>query len=833
MKLNKLSLAVGLSIYGALPVSMVHAQQDGINADNKSGINEEELVVIGTATSVARSAFDSPVNAVAIDEESIARLSASSNADLLRNVPGVAVEGGGGEVAVNLRVIGLPTAGQYSFTPLNFDGFTSFSYFGLNTSSFDVYQRPDLGVERVEFVRGGVSNLFGPGSVAGVLNYISKTGSDEPEGKVQLEMAQDGRLATNFAASGKVGGDDSKDYFALSGYYRYDEGPVDTGINSDGYQIKGNFKHEFEDGSGEFKIFAQAIDDRVAFFLPLPLDAESQEFAQGNNGQDVETIQTGALSNLVYPTANGSRELSVANGVSTSGGSLGLEYDKEYDSGWRVDIKGKYSKYDHTFNFFAPAGGDNVRTQDNFLAWAGLDGYDASSFNYVDTGEELAATDLIYRSQVWERVRPARDFTGEFNLIKDLEINSVTHTFTVGSFFSRAVADDFNHRIFYTSEFNDKPRLVNVSVSGDNAATTDVETGTQHYSVNGYAGSSSHVNNGGSVNRTALYFADQIEGDRWNFDVGVRIEDFDGEYFTEGSRSAPVDPGLYNIAADDGVLANLANDNIGDGRVRNIEFDDTAWAASVSGLYRLTDSMNVFGNLSRGFFWPQLRGYPGLLGDTTPTSVVGDSFAEEIITQGTLGLKFATGNFDGSISGFYVQLDDRQNIDVIEQANGDFITVTEEVSSKAKAIEAIGNYSLGDYVTLNANLTWNDGEYSSGPNDGKEIERIPDLLAGAGIVFDNDVFNLGVDYSYRSKNWANSSNTVELDALNLIRLSAGYALELSDEEELHFGLSVFNATDERGLTEGNPRAGGTASGDFAVGRPILPRRVTLKVTYSF
>jgi len=38
---------------------------------------------------------------------------------------------------------------------------------GLNSSAPDVYYRTDLGIDRLEFVRGGVSNLFGGGGIGG------------------------------------------------------------------------------------------------------------------------------------------------------------------------------------------------------------------------------------------------------------------------------------------------------------------------------------------------------------------------------------------------------------------------------------------------------------------------------------------------------------------------------------------------------------------------------------------------------------------------------------------------------------------------------------------
>ncbi|MGH8310772.1 MAG: TonB-dependent receptor plug domain-containing protein, partial [Steroidobacteraceae bacterium] len=170
-------------------------------ADDEAPVEE----VLVTGTSLARAAHDTPLAATTFDDEKLAKLTSNSQADILNSVPTIKAEGGGGEVATNVFIKGLPSGGQYQFTPLEYDGMPVFSSFGLNSSAYDVYYRNDLGIERLEFVRGGVSNLFGPGSVAGRINYISKTGSDQPEATVQLELAEEDRMRGDFAMSGPFG----------------------------------------------------------------------------------------------------------------------------------------------------------------------------------------------------------------------------------------------------------------------------------------------------------------------------------------------------------------------------------------------------------------------------------------------------------------------------------------------------------------------------------------------------------------------------------------------------------------------------------------------------
>ena len=72
----------------------------------------EEIVVTGT--SLARSVLDTPFAATTFDENRLAKLTANSQADILNSVPTIKAEGGGGEVATNVFINGLPSGGNIS-----------------------------------------------------------------------------------------------------------------------------------------------------------------------------------------------------------------------------------------------------------------------------------------------------------------------------------------------------------------------------------------------------------------------------------------------------------------------------------------------------------------------------------------------------------------------------------------------------------------------------------------------------------------------------------------------------------------------------------------------
>ncbi|MGH8284532.1 MAG: hypothetical protein ACRETT_02060, partial [Steroidobacteraceae bacterium] len=67
-----------------------------------------------------------------------------------------------------------------------------------------------------------------------------------------------------------------------------------------------------------------------------------------------------------------------------------------------------------------------------------------------------------------------------------------------------------------------------------------------------------------------------------------------------------------------------------------------------------------------------------------------------------------------------------------------------------------------------------------------------------------------------------------------LRLNAGYTFGFHDSTA-RVGVDVYNLLDDDGITEGSPRqdASQAVGGAFFVGRPVLPRRYTVRFTVNF
>lgn len=757
----------------------------------------DEIVVTGSFSE--RSQKDSPISITLLNAKQLATESFNSQADILRTIPGITAEGGGGEVASNVFVRGMPSGGQYQFTPLQVDGLPTISTFGLNSSAHDVYFRNDIGIRNLEFIKGGASTLFGAGSVAGIINYTSITGTARQQNKIGLEWAQGGRLKTDFLTAGPMGDDL---YYAFSGFYRYDEGPIKTGLITKGYQLRGNIKKLFNKGKSSFIIYTQLIDDNVQFYLPYPLQNDNGTFKRpkGNDGKTIYTLLTGAATDFSFDTPNGRFESPIENGVITKGGYVMADLQHSFGNDWLLHSKVKVANYDHWFNLFLDGDGvHNVpETQANYLADRNLPN---GSFTYVDNTAILGANDLVFENRVLDRQRPMQEIAGEFNLTKDINTGSLKHSITIGSYLSNTRAEDNNWIWNYLSDFSNSPRMVNLTYV-DNTGNTVT------YANNGFISGRQTANRYHQSSKSAIYVADEIKGDKFSLDVGVRWERAVGVISRETT---------------------IGSNTFEKGQVTASDF-----AVVLAGLYKLNDQINLYANASRGYFFPELRGVkfssPG----------IPQTYQTEKINQAEIGAKVGTNKFAATVAGFFVGLNDRRNIDFVNDGQGG---VREEVftqNTQTLGVEGTANYQVIDGLSLNTQLTYQEHQFTkvegNADLEGKRLRRQPLFKGSLALNYNKNQIDFNASLTYLGQRYANDANTVRLDPYSLVRLGAGYTFNLDKQGgKLRLGVAIFNLLDNAGITEGSPRQGNSQVGtaNFFVGRPILPRRISLRALFEF
>ena len=784
-------------------------------------VAQQPDVIIITGTSRARAAFNTPLAVTSLGEARLQKIAASSQADILNTVPTLKADAGGGEVASNIFVRGLPSGGQYQFTPLMYDGLPVLSTFGLNSSAYDVYYHNDLGIDRLEFVQGGVSNLFGPGSVAGLINYLSKTGTDNFRGIAQIEVAQRGRARADLAMSGPLGGNT---YYAFSGFYRYDDGPVKTDLKTKGYQLRGNIKHRFADGSGSVTVYGQWIDDQVQFYLPIPLNGSNRSRIAGNDGDKVyQVLFRDGLEGLAFNTPDGIFTTDAEEGVLTRGGQIALAFDKQLGNGWGINGRTKWSKYKHQFALWSD--GDGVinvpETLQSFLTNRGLGSLANASFTFADGSGAVPANFLLFANRITDRNRPVHDFTGELNLTKEAEFGATNHKFTLGGFYGNASAKDFNVTTTYLAEFNNQPRLVNLVVTNP---TTGAQTIiSRNGLLNAGAG---YVNNRHEAERYAVYGADQIDAERLKFDIGFRWERINADIRRERTATVVTDATTPN-------LSTALRDVIwGNGTFLTAKVHTSEWAAAAGVLYRLTDNVNLYANASRGYFFPEPRAV------TFNALAQPQSYTAEIIKQAEVGLKFNAGAVSGTAAAFYNKLTNRRQILFVNDGSGGFTEVVNLVGTEAYGVDGTLRFQIMPNLAAEGNVTLQHARYkafdTTPANVGNNIERQPSLLYNAGLYYDDDRFDASIFTNYTGDVYTASANTIKLKGFNVVNLDAGVKLGIIGRK-VRLGVNVFNLLNTDATTEGSPRQDNnqTTGGAFFVGRPVLPRRIAARLTVDF
>lgn len=803
---TKQTLVVSFVGYDNALVPVTENSKDLVVVLKEAGSSLSSIVV--TANNSRRSQMEMPISVTTFSASKLAGLRFNSNADILRVVPGITAEGGGGDVAANIFVRGLPSGGQYQFTPLQIDGMPVVGTMGLNSSAPDVYFRNDLGFNNVEFVRGGSSTLYGAGSVAGIINYASKYGSNQSKTILETEVASPGKTRFDFNTSGAI--TENSLFYNVSGTYRYDEGPIKTGLTSNGYQVRGNVRKVLNNGF--FTLHFQLIDDKAQFLLPYPLTG-NRERPVGWDGQTIYSLQTASATLLTARTPNGLYQSQAANGAWTKGGYVMADFQKDFENGWRLNAKVRSAKYQHQFNFFGTDGsGRNPLTQANFLKT--ITGAATGAYTYADDNTVVNPAALVLQNNITDRNRPLTEMSALMTLSKEFKTGSIDHSFTMGTFGSRTEAGDFNLQLRFLSEFKDQPRLLNLT-------TTDASNVATKFTVNGVASVPGYTNKTITSKKQAFYFSDEMQVGKLKLDAGLRFETISANGSIEKTATAKNTDGI-NVAFGTGAFDRF-----------NVSTSD--WALAMAASYPVADHVNAYANFSKGYFFPELRGLSVKYNSGKPAYPI---YQPEKINQYETGIKLNYTKLTLTAAYFSATLNDRLLVQYLN-VGGAIQEVSKFISTKSSGFEGTADFEFAKNLHLISSVTSQKATYTKDEttptNVGKWVERQPQFMYDAGVYYANKTFDLGFSNNYQGKRFGNASNLVSLDEYSIARLTAGYNMILDAKSTLRFSGGIFNVFNSEGITEGNPRAGDaqTNSGDFFVGRPILPRSYYLRVTFTF
>jgi catecholate siderophore receptor len=785
----------------AAPSTQPAAEPAKDEAKSGDGLQLDRVVVTGT--SQARSKMRSSVSISTVEGEGIVTSTASSATEVLRSVPGIRSESSGGESNANVGVRGIPiSAGGARYIQFQEDGLPVLQFGDIAFATPDTWIRADVNLDRLEVVRGGSASTLATGGPGGIINFISKNGS-QPGGSISLSQGLGyDHTRVDLGYGTRIA---PKTRFFVGGFQRVGDGgrPGADGAEKGG-QIRANLTQDFDGGfvRASFKY----LDDNTPTFLPTPV-----RFVNG----EIKTIpgldpRRAAFYDVAWPkdntlTASNGRELSdISKGLSAKSTAFGVEFELDVGGGFKVSNKFRTAKNSGRFIGIFP--GDDVKA-----APAGTTIATGSGAGTAYTGDIFTA--VIFNTKLNDLGLTANDF----KVAKRFDLGGTDNVTVTGGLYasSQKVKLTWNFNRYSLSAQEEGARVLNVPLEPGVPPAADTPA-----VINGSPGfGGCCMNTQDSKYKTiAPYLILAYEAGPLSADISVRQDrnSASGTYnqtiFTP--QGDPLDP--LDTRPISGVRYDLANP-------RRIDYDFNKTSFSLGGNYRITNDIAVFARYSDGAAYNADRitffNNAGLVNGSSPT------IPQNKVKQWEGGVKWRQGGLSMFATLFLAKTDEI-NVDLTSTP----IAVNNN-KFKSKGLELEGAYRAGDF-RISGGATFTDAEQADGRTPKRQAKLVyqltpeysfGNLSLGASIVGTT----ASKDDAPTGPNGAiippdrTGSLSITLPAFFTVNAFASY--QFTDAIALQ--LAANNLFDKIGYTESNDGRGAARSIN---GRTV---KATLKYTF--
>lgn len=807
----------------------------------------EEVVVTGRAGSEVQKKVEASYAITTVSEEKLRLQSPVSVAEVLKNVPGFWVEASGGVGGANIRARGIPIEG-YAAIGLQEDGLPVQHDGGLGFLNTDFSFRLDQTVQRVEVVRGGPSSIFTSYAPAGVVNFITRRGSDHFEGVAKVEVGDYGLYRGDAWVGGPIAGFRT----SLGGFYRRDDGVRDPGWTADkGGQIRASIGRDFENGSVDFDV--KHVEDKTIFYLPIPLTFDSDGDTAGVPGFDPNfgTLAGPETAHLTFRTAQGP-----FNFDQTRGSDLGLtQYTFKGQinfAGWELHEGLRYHDTDFTRAALfpnTPLTGAARIAQELTPARAAL-GVTSGGLTYVNGGQpfDLAAQNgngLVMDAFLRQQDITLKEWINDTRLQRRFQAGDQVHDVALGFYYAKAEETFDQHGAAVLIDIQDNARLLNLQ--GLNAAGQVIANFTE----NGFTRYGSQFNNAEGNSKTyAFYASDEWHiTDKLRLDLGARWEKI--ELAGRNQRSAAINLNQSPSFADDNALS-------GTGVFDALDRKFDGWSGTIAVNYQFQPAIGAFARYTRAFRLPSLGDFI-----TNPTNTAPRTQKFDLAEA---GLKIEQRMFSAYLTAFYSGFDSQGFSETrYDQATNSYVSFTQFAASRAYGFELEATVRPTEMFDVAFNATVQDPTVEDFifnqrvakvagacqlPSDtatagadclrafdfsGHQQTRNPKVTARVtpGVNLLDGRLRAQVEVQYYGKRFSDLANSLVIPDYTMLNAQVRFNLN----DHLSFYAYGTNLTNEIGLTEGNPRAGQFISGEtgarYYLARPELGRAFRAAVLYRF
>jgi outer membrane receptor protein involved in Fe transport len=796
--------------------------------DDVLGLDE----IIVTASPRQANRLDSSISVSSLSAEAIAEAAPRTTAEIFRSIPGIRSESTGGDGNANIAVRGLPVAsGGAKFLQLQEDGLPVLQFGDIAFGNADIFLRADQTIASIQAVRGGSASTLASNAPGGVINFISKDGSDEG-GLVQATVGLDyEEYRLDFAYGASIA---ENTRFHIGGFWREGEGPRDAGYNGNsGFQVKANLTQEFE--SGYVRIYAKHLDDRAIGYLPMPTLVTGSNRDPKFRSFPGFDIKSDTPHSALFTTDfgldgdNNRRTTDIKDGMRPLVTSVGLEAVFEVADGLRLEERFRWSDISGRFvspfpsevgaaQAIANSTGAYLLTGDFAGAVPAGTTFGLRYANGPNAGQAINAATLngnglLMRTHLFNtEINDFGGFTNDIKLIKEFG----PATLTAGFYKARQNIDmDWTWNSYL------------LEVNGGNAALVDVVNTTtgEVLSTNGlYAygvpfwGNCCQRSYNTEYDINAPYAALGLEFGELTIDASIRYDNVSAT----GNYAGTLQVANFDVDGD-GTIDRVERSVslIDNARPSPVDYDVSYWSWSLGANYRFSDDGAVFARASRG---GRANADRLLFGVVLPDGSVRKQDAIDYVDQYEIGVKYRSGPFGIFVTGFHAKTEE-QNFEV---TSGRFLDRT----YKATGVEVEGAFRSGIF-DLRAGATYTDAEISkdaiSPANEGNTPRRQAKLIYQITPAVEWEMVRAGLNIIGTTKAYAQDNNELVFPAYAQVNAF----VNVRPLDNLELSLNANNLFDATGITEAEEGSIVNGAQNFIRARSINGRTVSASLKFSF
>lgn len=772
----------------------------------------EDIVVTGVVS--GRSKLSSSVSVSSISTKQMEQAAPRNTAEIFRSIAGIRSESTGGEGNANIAVRGVPVAsGGAKFLTIQEDGLPAMLFGDVAFGNTDIFLRADQTLARIEAIRGGSASTMASNSPAGIINFISKTGTVEGGSLMQTIGVDYNDYRTDFEYGSPL---NETLKFHIGGFYRQGEGPRNAGYTANlGGQIKANLTKTFE--KGYVRLYFKHLNDRSIGYLPMPVSVSGTNANPTWDSLPTFNILTDAphsalfQDNLTIGPDGERRRSKISDGMRPIATSIGAELSFDLGNQWKVENRIRQNF--HSGRFVSP-----------FPAEVGTGGDLAASFGesnltYANgplAGQNFNNSSLAMRIHLFDtEINNFNNFSNDLKLTKSIN----NFDFTLGYYKGfQNISMSWLWNSYLMEVKGNNAALLN---AGDNSLN-----GLYAYGVPAW-GNCCQRNYDTTYDINAPFAAVQFKAnDKLNLDASVRFDSGKARGTYAGStQSANLDVNNNGIIEDNEISVSV----IDNANRMPVNYDYNYVSYSIGANYLLNDMQSVFARHSKGGRANADRLLFG--GNILASGAAVSGLSADMVMQTELGYKRKAGNYQFYATAFHSTTDE-QNWD-FGGGSGGIRQINREY--KAYGLELEGTYKKNNF-TFGGSVTWTKAEISkdlvSTELVGNKPRRQADFIYNANAAYNfgkDKQHNFGFALVGTTKSFAQDDNKLIMPGYVFLNPFVNFELT----KGLSLAVNANNIFSTIGITEVEEGSINENTNNILRARSINGRTTSMSLVYRF